>query len=156
MASIPAKRKLLWLLAGLVVLCLSGYYFWFGPRSGTGAASAPRREATATAGNSAFQDNLNAARQALERGDYATAERLTGALLSSAPATASVLLVAAQAQAQLGNIGQAIALCDRCPQDGSPEAEVAAWVPCELLMRSGQLTQAIARLERLLRRTSRR
>ncbi|MEZ6136433.1 MAG: FG-GAP-like repeat-containing protein [Pirellulaceae bacterium] len=88
---------------------------------------------------------------ALQNGDTERAENMAQDLLTRTPESAAVLLIAARVKAELGQTSEAIAYCDRVPQDQSPEAEVAAWVPCELLFRNGALTQATERLERLLK-----
>jgi tetratricopeptide (TPR) repeat protein len=95
---------------------------------------------------------LQSAQQALQAKAFADAERLALDAVRIDPKSDSAWLIAAQAAGELGKVTKAVEYCDSVTDDSGPQARVARWVPCELLLRQGQLSQVLERLTRLLER----
>ncbi len=83
-----------------------------------------------------------AAQESLARSDFATAKQLALESLEFTKSPNPSLMLAAEASAQLGELGESVRLCMRVEQDGSAEAIAAMKVAGELSFRQGKLLDA--------------
>lgn len=99
-----------------------------------------------------IEDLIARSTQFIEEKNYKAAVPLIERCLKIAPANPDMLLLAGRAAGELGKIDEAIMYCDRVPHNIEPHAEIAAWVPCELLFQAGRYSTAEVRMGAFLKR----